>query len=195
MEALSVGAQPICLANTLAVEPRPTGVQIIKGIRDEVRHANLESQIVMTYSTEKNIPVRQTGLGVTVLATAPRKSLRVGRCKLGDAVVTVGVPYVGNEVLPAERNRMIADTRDVRSLLDSKLVNEVIPVGSQGILHEARTIAEDSRRNFTLTSHPGIDVRKSAGPATAILCACPSSHVKELCTFVEKPVHIVGRVS
>jgi hypothetical protein len=195
MEALSVGAEPVCLANTLAVEPRPTGAQIIKGIRDEVRHANLDSRIIMIYSTEKNIRVRQTGLGVTVLATAAFKSLKVGRCKSGDAVGTVGVPYVGNEVLPAERNRMIADTRDVRSLLDSNLVNEVIPVGSQGILHEARTIAEDSRLNFTPISHPDIDVRKSAGPATAILCACPSSHVRELSRFVKKPVHIVGKLS
>jgi hypothetical protein len=195
MEALSVGAEPVCLANTLAVEPRPTGVQIIKGILDEVRHANLHSRIVMIYSTEKNIPVRQTGLGVTVLATAAFKSLKVGRCKSGDAVGAIGVPYVGSEVLPAERNKMIADTRDVRNLLDSNLVNEVIPVGSQGILHEARTIAEDSRLNFSLRSHPDIDVRKSAGPATSILCACPGSRVRELSAFVDKPVHIVGRLS
>jgi selenophosphate synthetase-related protein len=195
MEALSVGAEPVCLANTLSVEPRPTGVQIIKGIRDEVRHAKLDSRIVMMYSTEKNIPVRQTGLGVTVLAIAGAKSLRVGQCKSGDAVVTVGVPHVGNELLPAERNRMIADTRDVRTLLDSDLVNEVIPVGSQGVLHEARTIAEDSRLNFIPRSHPDIDVRKSAGPATAILCTCPDSRVRELSAFVEKPTHVVGRVS
>jgi selenophosphate synthetase-related protein len=195
MEALSVGAQPICLANTLTVEPKPTGAKIIKGIRDEVRHAKLDSRIVMTYSTEKNISVRQTGLGVTVVATAASKSLKVGRCKSGDMMVTVGAPYVGNEVLPAERNRMIADTGDVRSLLDSNLVNEIIPVGSQGIFHEALTIAEDSRLNFTVRSHPDIDVRKSAGPATAILCACPSSRVRELSRFVEKPVHIVGKLT
>jgi hypothetical protein len=195
MEALSVGGEPVCLANTLAVEPRPTGVQIIKGIHDEVRHAKLDSRIVMTYSTEKNIPVRQTGLGVTVLATATSKSLKVGRCKSGDAVVAVGVPHVGNEVLPAEKNRMIADTRDVRILLNSNLVNEVIPVGSQGILHEARTIAEDSSLKFTLRSHPDIDVRKSAGPATAILCACPSSRMRELSAFVKKPAHLVGRLN
>jgi selenophosphate synthetase-related protein len=195
MEALSVGAEPVCLANTLAVEPRPTGAQIIKGIHDEVRHAGLDSRIIMTYSTEKNIPVRQTGVGVTVLATAASKSLRVGRCKSGDAVVAVGMPHVGNEVLPAEKNRTIAETRDVRSLLNSHLVNEVIPVGSQGILHEARTIAKDSGLKFTPRPHPDVDVRKSAGPATAILCACPNSHLRDLRAFVEKPLHLVGRVS
>jgi hypothetical protein len=149
----------------------------------------------MTYSTEKNIPVRQTGLGVTVLGIVDSKSLKVGRCKSGDVVVAVGLPYVGSEVLSAERDRLIVDTRDVRTLLDGHLVNEVIPVGSQGILHEARTIADDSSLKFTLRSHPDIDVRKSAGPATAILCACPSSRMRELSAFVEKPVHLVGRLS
>jgi hypothetical protein len=195
METLSVGARPVCLANTLTVEPRPTGVQIIRGIRDEVRNAGLNSRIVMTYSTEKNILVRQTGLGVTVLGIVESKSLKVGRCKSGDAVVAVGLPHVGTEVLPAERDRLIVNTRDVGTLLDSRLVKEVIPVGSQGILHEARTIAEDSSLKFTLRSHPDVDVRKSAGPATAILCACPGSRVRELSAFIKKPVHLVGRLS
>ena len=192
MEALSVGAEPICLANTLAVEPKPTGMQIIKGIRDEVKHAQLDSRIVMTHSTEKNTPVKQTGLGVTVLGTTTYKSLKIGRCKSGDAVVAVGLPHVGNEVVRAEKKRRIADTRDVHSLLNGHLVNEVIPVGSQGILHEAQTIAEDSSLQFTLRPHLDIDVRKSAGPATVILCACPDSCVRELSAFVEKPVHLVG---
>jgi selenophosphate synthetase-related protein len=195
MEALSVGAEPICLANTLTVEPKPTGVQIIKGIRDEVRHAGLDSRIVMTYSTEKNTPVRQTGLGVTVLATTTSRSLRVGRCKSGDAVVAVGLPRVGNEVVTAEKKREIADTRDVRTLLSSHVVNEVIPVGSQGMLREAQTIAEDSSLQFTLKSHPDVDVRKSAGPATVILCACPDSRVRKLSAFVEKPVQLIGTLS
>jgi selenophosphate synthetase-related protein len=195
MEALSVGAEPFCVANTLAVEPSPTGAQIIKGIRDEARHAGLDSRVVMTYSTEKNTPVRQTGLGVTVLGVAVPKSVRIGRCKSGDVVVAVGLPHVGDGVLQAERKRMIADTRDVRRLLTSHLVNEVIPVGSQGILRETRTLAEDSGLQFTLKPHPDIDVRRSAGPATVILCGCRESRVRELSSFVEKPVRVVGTLS
>jgi selenophosphate synthetase-related protein len=195
MEALSVGAEPLCLANTLAVEPIPTGIQIIKGIRDEVKHARLDSQIVMTYSTEKNIRVRQTGLGVTVLGAATSKSLRVGRCMSGDAIVAIGLPHVGKEVVPAEKKRKIADTRDVRILMSSHLVNEIIPVGSQGILHEAQIIAEDSNLQFTIRPHLDVDMRKSAGPATAILCACPDLRVRALSALVEKPVHIVGAMS
>jgi selenophosphate synthetase-related protein len=192
MEALSVGAEPLCLANTLAVEPRPTGTQIIKGIRHEIEQAQLNSRIVMTYSTEKNISVRQTGLGVTVVGTATSKSLKVGRCRPGDAIVAIGLPHVGDEVVAAEKKRRIADTRDVRSLLNRHFVNEVIPVGSQGILHEVQTIAEDSNLQFTLRPHLDIDIRKSAGPATVVLCACPHSHLRALSASVEKPVSLIG---
>lgn len=195
MEVLSVSAEPMCLANTLTVETKPTGMQIIRGIRDEVRRAGLDARIVMTYSTEKNTPVRQTGLGVTVLGTATSRSLKVGRCRSRDAVIAVGLPHVGNEVVRAEKKRRIADARDVRNLLSGHLVNEVIPVGSQGILHEARTLAQDSRLRFTLRPHLDIDVRKSAGPATVILCGCPEWRVRELSSFVGKPVHLVGALS
>jgi hypothetical protein len=195
MEALSVGAEPICLANTLTVEPRPAGIQIIKGIRDEVKHAQLDSRIMMTYSTEKNISVRQTGLGVTVMGRATTKSLKVGRCRPGDVIVAIGLPHVGNEVVPAEKRRRIADTRDVRSLLNCHFVNEVIPVGSQGILHETQTIAGDSNLQFTLRPHLNIDIRKSAGPATVILCACRHSHLRRLSESVKKPVSLIGALS
>jgi len=195
MEALSVGAEPMCLANTLAVEPRPTGKQIIKGIRDEVKQAELDSRIIMTYSTEKNIHVRQTGLGVTVVGTTTSESLKVGRCGPGDAVVAIGLPHVGKEVVPAEKRRRIADTRDVRSLLNCHFVNEVIPVGSQGILHEAQTIAGDSNLQFTPRPHLNIDIRKSAGPATVILCACRHSHLRRLSESVRKPVSLIGALS
>jgi len=192
METLSVGAEPMCLANTLAVEPRPIGTQIIKGIRDEAKRAQLDSRIIMTYSTEKNIPVRQTGLGVTVVGTATAKSLRIGRCRPGDAIVAIGLPHVGDEVVAAEKRQRIADTRDVRSLLNCHFVNEVIPVGSQGILHEAQIIAEDSNLRFALRPNLDIDIRKSAGPGTVVLCACPDSRLRELSALVEKPANLIG---
>jgi len=192
MEALSAGAEPICVASTLAVEPRPTGMQIIKGIRDEAKYARLDPRVVMTYSTEKNVRVRQTGVGVTVLGATTSTSLRIGRCKSGDAVVAIGLPHVGAEVVPAEKKRRVADTRDVHALLSGDVVNEVIPVGSQGVLREAQVIAEDSALKFTPKPHPDIDIRKSAGPATVILCACPLPRVRKLPALVEKPVHLIG---
>ena len=195
MEALAVGAEPICLANTLTVEPNPTGIEIIKGIRGEVRYARLDSRIVMCGSTEKNIPVRQTGVGVTVVGIAAGRSLRIGRCTPGDALVAIGLPHVGGEVILGDKERRIADTRDVCTLLSLHLVHEIIPVGSQGILHEARMIAEDSDLRFTLARGLKLDVRKSAGPATVALCACPHPYLGELSRVIEKPVNLIGTLN
>jgi hypothetical protein len=195
MEMLSVGADPICLANTLAVEPKPTGIQIIKGIRSEVRYAGLDSRIVMTQSTEKNISVSQTGVGVTVVGTATPRSLKVGCCRSGDAVVAIGLPHVGREVLLGEKDRTIVDTKDVRNLLSLRSVHEIIPVGSQGILHEAHTIAEDSNLQFALGRGLGVDVRKSAGPATVALCACGHSYLREVSSLIEKPANLIGTLN
>jgi len=192
MEALSVGAAPVCLASTLMVEPEPTGVEIIRGIREELRYARLDSRVVMTDSTEKNIPVRQTGVGVTVIGTATSRSLKIGRCRRGDAIVAVGLPHVGVEVIAGEKQRIVVDTRDVCNLLNLGFVREIIPVGSQGILHEAQTIAADSDLRFKLRRPLDIDVRKSAGPATVALCACRQAYFSELCESVQKPVNAIG---
>jgi hypothetical protein len=195
MELLSVGANPICLANTLTVEPKPTGIQILKGIRDELRYARFASQIVMTGSTEKNVSVNQTGVGITIVATATSRSLKIGRCRPGDAIVAIGLPHVGDEVMVGEKERRIADTRDVRILLKAPFVHEIIPVGSQGILHEARTIARDSNLHFTSRRHLEFDICKSAGPATVALCACRQSCIDALSRLTEKPVTLIGTLN
>jgi hypothetical protein len=195
METLAVGAEPICLANTLTVEHKPTGIQIIKGILSEVRYARLDSRIIMTDSTEKNIPVRQTGVGVTVVGIAARRSLRIGRCGRGDALVAVGLPHVGSEVIRGEKERRIADTRDVCTLLSLGFVHEIIPVGSQGISYEAETIAEDSNLRSTLGPDLQLDIRKSAGPATVVLCACPHRYFSELSSLIQKPVNLIGTLN
>lgn len=195
MEALSVGADPICLANTLAVEPDPTGIQIIKGIQDEVRYAGLDTRIVMTQSTEKNVAVSQTGVGVTVVGTATVRSLKIGQCRREDAIVAIGLAHVGEEVIQGQKKRRIADTRDVRVLLSLRFVREIIPVGSQGMQHEAETIAEDSNLRFRLRPGLELDLRKSAGPATVVLCACHPSYLQTLSESFKKPVNLIGTLN
>jgi hypothetical protein len=190
MEVLAVGAVPICIAAPLAVEPTPTGSQIIKGIRSEMRHAGLEPQTPIVDSTEKNFKVRQTGAGVTVIGLARAESLRVGQCVPGDEVFVVGLPCVGAEVLSRERHHAIADTMDVRNFVDSGFVHEVIPVGSRGIIHEANIIAQDSNLRFKPDSKAQIDLTKSAGPGTAILIAC--SKQRQLTSQTPKPITLTG---
>jgi len=194
MEVLSTGAKPICLVNTLCVEPKPTGLEIVQGIREEIRQAGLKSRFAITGTSEKNIPVRQTGLGVTVIGIATRNRLRIGLSKKKNIVVSVGIPLVGSEVLSGERKGLVADTRDLLKLLNLDFLHEVIPVGSHGILHEAKTIAKESHLKFRLAQRPGVDVRKSAGPATVILGTLPERQLPKVHKKISKPINMIGQL-
>ena len=106
--------------------------------------------------------------------------------------MAIGMPLLGKEVLAAERQKEISTTRDVRRLLKIPFVHEIIPVGSQGILKEARALAGDSRLRFRLGSEFDFDVAKSAGPATVTLIALPSSKSKLLRKAFGKRVSLIG---
>ena len=181
MELLAVGADPISIAGTLAVEPEPTGNQVLKGIVDETRYAGLGGLRIIC-SSEKNVRVTQTGVGVTALGSLASSRLMIGRCRPGDELIAIGEPRVKDEVLEGERHRLIADTKDVCKLRKFSFVHEIIPVGSKGILHEARILAKESKLSLTIAnSH--IDLKKSAGPSTVLLCAIPNgrlNHVRRI---------------
>lgn len=194
MEVLSTGAKPICLVNTLCVEPKPTGLEIIQGIREEMRQAGLSSEFAITGSSEKNVPIRQTGLGVTTIGIATRKKLKIGLSKKKDIVVSVGIPLVGSEVLSGERRGLVADTKDLLKLLNLDFVHEVIPVGFHGILHEAETIAKESHLKLQLAQRLQVNVRKSAGPATVILATLPESRLPKVHNEIIKPVNTIGQL-
>lgn len=93
MEVLSTGAKPICLVDTLSVEPDPLGLEIIKGVKDEAKEAGLDPTLAVTGSSEKNIPVEQTGIGVTVIGIAEKGLLRIGLSKPKDVVMAIGLLF------------------------------------------------------------------------------------------------------
>jgi len=192
MEVLAVGALPVCLTNTLGVEPDPTGFEILDGIKSEVQLARLGSSLVITGSMEKNVSVDQTGIGVTVVGLASKNELKIGVSKPGDLVVAVGIPSVKNEVLVAEEQRKIADLEDLLRLMSCDFVHEVIPVGSEGVMHEVNVLARDSRLNVKLAEKPEVEILRSAGPATVVLVAISKNDVNKLSEFIDKPLNILG---
>ena len=113
-------------------------------------------------------------------------------CERGDAVMAIGTPQVGEEVVSGERKRGISDTRDVRRLLDVQFVHEILPVGSQGILHEAQILAKESGLKLSVKSELSLDIMKSAGPATVTLCAIPNSKSELLRRALGKHVSPIG---
>jgi len=195
MELLAVGADPIAVVGAFPVEPEPTGNRLLEGVREEVREAGL-GKLRILCSSEKNVRVNQTGVGVTAIGLLSASRLKVGRCRVGDEVVAVGRPYVGQEVVRAEEHGWVAETVDVIKLRRSRLVHELIPVGSRGIFYEAGVVAGDSGLLFNALASAGIDLEKSAGPATVLLAVIRSGGFGGVRGVVSgKPVARVGTFS
>ena len=193
LEVLAVGAQPILVVATMGVEPEPAGARMLAGIRDEARLAGVTDDGILI-STEKNIPVSQTALGVTVLARADPGSLRYGRGQPGQMVVAVGNPKVGREVRLDDTE--IADIPTLRLALDFPLVGDAIPVGSRGIATEATRLARRAGLDFRPRPEPGtVDLVKSAGPASCFLVSLPAEAWREFARHMApsgRPCYPVG---
>jgi len=191
MEVLAVGAKPVCLTNTLSVEPDPTGSEILEGIISEVQVARLDRSLVIIGSMEKTVAVEQTGIGITVVGLASKNKLKIGLSEPDDLIVAVGVPSVKDEVLPAEERGEIADLEDLLMLMSCDFVHEVIPVGSQGIMHEVNVLAKDSGLRAKLEL-PEVETKRSAGPATAVVVTISKNALSKLSGLINKPIQVIG---
>ena len=194
MELLSTGTDPVALVATLPVEPNPTANLMIEGVKEELRSAKL-GNIPILCSSEKNVRVSQTGIGITTFGFASRARLKVGRAKPNDEIIAVGEPFVGKEVIRAERKRQVADTLDVLKLRKQPFVHALIPVGSRGTLYEARGIAKHSGLVFKPSIPQTFDLKKSAGPATVLLCLVPDRNFAEAKKILgTKPITKIGKL-
>lgn len=194
MDVLAAGATPICVVDALGVEAKPTGAEILGGIREEAQLAGLDPQLAVTGSTEKNMVVEQTGIGVTVIGTCKRADLRIGGSQPGDIVAAIGLPSVGAEVLVAEKEGKIAETTDLLKLRKLAFIHETIPVGSTGVLHELETIAEGAKLNYKIVNQTVVDIRKSAGPSTVLLASLNETHLPSLQQATTKPITLIARL-
>ena len=194
MDVAATGAFPIVLSVTLGVEKEPSGTEIIDGIRNEAMVLGLDPNQVLMENTEENFTTIQTGAGLTVVGFANEEELRLGKTQPGDLLVAVGKPEVGEEVLPAEARGEIADIRNVTWLSQKKYIHDIVPVGTFGIAHEARTLAYAVGRQLRIAEKPLVDLEKSAGPATVVLVTMVAEKFGELASIVQKPVAIVGEI-
>lgn len=189
LEVTAAGAVPLVIFNTLSVEMNPTGKEILQGIHEELAVSGI-TNIVLNGSTEENVPVVQTGVGITVIGHATAATLRLGKARPGDAVYCLGHPLVGKEVLAA----VLPDVPLVRQLLQQEWVHEVLPVGSKGVLYEARQLATAAGGVFQLATDSGLDVHKSAGPATCLLVAAEINKKEQLQALTALTVYQAGTI-
>jgi predicted DNA-binding protein len=194
MDVTATGAFPLLLSVTLGVEKDPTGNQIIEGIRKEARVLGLDPNQVMLENTEDNFETLQTGAGLTVIGFANEEELRLAKSCPGDKVVAIGKPKVGDEVIPSEARGEIADLRNVAQLVQKRYVHDIAPVGGFGIAAEARMMAFGVGRQLKLLEPNGLDLNKSAGPATVVLASVDPEKIEDLTSLIRKPINIVGEI-
>ena len=194
MDVTATGAFPLLLSVTLGVEKDPTGNQIIEGIKREARVLGLDPNQVLLENTEDNFETLQTGAGLTVIGFANEDELRLGKTCPGDLVVAIGKPKVGDEVIPAEAKGEIADLKNVVQLSQKRYVHDIAPVGTFGIANEARMMAFGVGRQLKLLDVQGLDLSKSAGPATVILASVDKEKLEELTSLISKPINVIGEI-
>ncbi|MEM3068393.1 MAG: ribbon-helix-helix domain-containing protein [Nitrososphaerales archaeon] len=194
MDTISINSWPKLIIATLSVEMNPTGIEILRGIKSEAKKVGMDPDQSISMNTEENISTDQTGLGVTAVGLVHEDELRMGRTQPNDALVLIGEPKVGDEVIQAEKEGKIADLHDLVRLTQLDFIHDVIPVDTQGIAYEARMIAHMVGRQVEFYNNIKIDLEKPAGPATAVLTTMDEAQIEKLTCITRKPITIVGKV-
>ena len=173
LEVMSVGAVPQMLTIAISNEPYPTGDELLKGVNDELESAELRT-LPTAISTEKNMPTKQTALGISAVGVAEKHKLRIGTARPGDSVYCLGFPKVGPELLNP-KDPEIVDVKAIQLLLELPSIHDIIPVGSRGIRGEADQLALTVKNRLRLDPTCTLDLEKSAGPSTCLIFASSSS--------------------
>lgn len=169
LEMIASGADVVSVSDVVGAEMEPTGRRIIIGLKEELSKANL-NHIELNGSTEENMKVTQTSVGVLVTGFATKAALKLINVHEAAVLFAFGEPIVGEEVL--QKMTEMPDYLLVKKLVADSSVLEVVPVGSKGILYEANLLAKLNNRVFKETSSlDEISLNKTAGPASVILAA------------------------
>ncbi len=194
MDVAATGAFPVLLSLTLGVEKEPTGNQIIEGINREARTIGLDPNQVLMENTEDNFQTSQTGAGLTVVGLANEEELRIGKTLPGDLIVAIGRPKVGDEVIAAEARGEIADLKNISQLTQRRYVHDISAVGGFGIANEAKMMAYGVGRQAKLVEVSGLDLNKTAGPATVVLATVDKERLDDLVALIPKPINVIGEI-
>ncbi len=191
MENLAFGARPISVVNTLAVEMDPSGKGIIEGIKACLEPLDFDIDLGLTGTTEENIPVSLTGVGITIIGIINRETWQRPKTREGDLAVSIGLPKVGDEVVEDE-GKSIMDIPRLLKILDLGLVHEVLPVGSKGIEYELSEMARTNNLAYELLEEINVDIKTTAGPATCVVASLREEDFLSLQKSIDIEVNKLG---
>lgn len=174
MECLAVGAVPfaVLVQNFISEEVWQMVIDEIRKVSQQIGLTELE----IGGSTESNMPLVQSALGITVLGKVAKDEKKVGKTPENAAFAVAGLPLFGEEVLTRSDGVLPLDL--FLRLLKHPAIYEVVPVGSKGIKHELERVWGVT--NDLLAEGDVIDIRKSAGPATCVIISFNEAEKEEL---------------
>lgn len=165
-EILAFRAIPQIIVNNFCVEMNPTGEKILVGIKEAIEEIGLDSSHLLTGSTEENIPVMQTGIGLTCMGMIDLKLWTKPKTQPGDELFAIGIPKVGTEVVETDE---ISNLKIISQINNHLGIHEILPVGSKGIDYEVNELCRCNNLILNYTENIPLDIKKSAGPVTCVL--------------------------
>jgi hypothetical protein len=178
-ELLAFRAKPITIVNNFCVEMNPTGEKIIGGIKKAITDCGLDQEMLLTGSTEENMPTVQTSIGITAIGMIDLKNWTKPKTYKGDDLIVVGKPKVGSEVL---KSKEIPNIKIISLIKDILGINEILPVGSKGIDYEIGELCKSNDLDFKYTQTVEVDIKKSAGPVTCFIISGQKETILEQLT-------------
>ncbi|MCM3762692.1 ATPase [Alkalihalobacillus oceani] len=174
MECLAVGAVPfaVLVQNFISDEVWQMVINEIRSMSEQIGLTGLE----IGGSTESNMPLVQSALGITVLGKVAKDEKKVGNTPDDAAFAVAGLPLYGEEVLTRPDDVLPLDL--FLRLLRHPAIYEVVPVGSNGVKHELEQVWGVT--NDLRAEGDRLDVRKSAGPATCVIISFNEAEKEEL---------------
>ena len=151
----------------------------------------MKEEVLITGSTEENFPVTVTGLGLTVIGKINLKIWKFPQIKKNDIAVVIGKPMVGEEVLNDKGEILTLDM--LLKIKNMQMIDDILPVGSKGILYEANEMARTSGLKFYMNDNIELNINASAGPATCAIVAIAEDFLNELQENIDIPICKIGR--
>ena len=162
LETACAGARPVFCTLNVCNSPED-GERLLAGVSRAIPH------IPVVMSTEKNMHTCMSAFGVSITGVCKLGELRLGRAQTGDCLFCAGIPLVGEEVL--QPGAVCFALAHLDALFMDPHVHAAVPCGSQGIAKEAHMIASESALRAVFDENTGLDLKKSAGPASCAVFA------------------------
>jgi hypothetical protein len=186
MECLAVGA------NLLAVQlfnftDDTVWEKYCQGVRTGLSELDIDD-IPLTGSSESNITLKQSAIGITCIGRRKKKRKKVSR--ENHLYALIGTPLSGDEVL--EHGLSVAPLSLFNKCIHHPSIIDILPVGSKGVRHELSLLTGKLLGTGDVDSFHDLD--KSSGPATSFIITYKAEEetaIKKLTEGFYQSIHFI----